>query len=346
MQIVDSWIRDIPQQFQGRTNIEALITAFANQLQEVNQVLEDLNTKTGLDTATGVNLDCVGDILSLTRKEAGELLDSTYEEEVLSDDKYRQFLRYKNLSNTNECTYYDLMEGIALLWDVSPVYYIEDPTFPATIILTTPFLTPGGEVIRLGEVPMIKPAGVRIEFQYLVRIVCEVLSKWIYSVYGVPLCNQMLCGQYPTTGTLGETMYVETNANTEDIQKIFELEKSGTVRVGGSAYSSTTGKIITDDVEIAINSDYQIEEVIIAGEVIAGTHPFSAVNGIMIGSSIEAVSVITNAAAILPLSGSLSSGGGETEASSTLEVISSTSMEPRIQISTSTIVKCGSKVCG
>ena len=70
------------------------------------------------------------------------------------------------LVNTNEFSYHDLMDGLALLWDRSPIYYREDPALPAVIILTMPFLTPGGKVVTLGEVPMVKPAGVKIEFVY------------------------------------------------------------------------------------------------------------------------------------------------------------------------------------
>ena len=46
-------------------------------------------------------------------------------------------------------------------------FITEDPALPAVIILTMPFLTPGGKVVTLGEVPMVKPAGVRIEFEVL-----------------------------------------------------------------------------------------------------------------------------------------------------------------------------------
>ena len=150
--VIDEWMNDIPSQFQGKKNIEILINAFARQLQEVQQMFADLYEKTDLDVATGQNLDYVGTIIPLTRKEAGELAGIGVTDPVISDERYRQFLRYKNLVNTNECTYYDLMDGLALLWDVSPIYYIEDPDLPATIILTMPFLEPGGEAVPLGEI--------------------------------------------------------------------------------------------------------------------------------------------------------------------------------------------------
>ena len=121
MLIIDEWMRDMPQQFLGKKNIEVLVAAFSRQLQEIRQVFDDMNTKVDLDTAVGQNLDYVGTIIPLSRKEAGELAGINDTDPVISDERYRQFLRYKLLVNTNECTYYDLMEGLALLWDVSPI---------------------------------------------------------------------------------------------------------------------------------------------------------------------------------------------------------------------------------
>lgn len=140
MQIYNAWLKDIPQQFLGKHNIEVLITAFAQQMQEIEQVLEELSTKTDLDNAIGTNLDYVGTIIPLTRKEAGELAGIGVSEPVMSDERYRQFLRYKNLKNTNSCTYYDLINGITLLWKLDKLYYMEDENYPATIIFRTEHL--------------------------------------------------------------------------------------------------------------------------------------------------------------------------------------------------------------
>lgn len=376
--ILDKWLQDIPQQFQGKRNIEVIISAFAKQLQELEQVFEDLNTKTDLETATGLNLDMVGTIIPLSRKEAGELAGVGVTDPVISDERYRQFLKYKNLVNTNRCAYYDLMTGLQLLWDVQPVYYIEDPDMPATIILTMPFLKPGGEVVRLGEVPMIKPGGVRIEFQYQIKVVVETLVNWIYRVYDVPLCNTKLCGQYPRRGSLGEILYIETNAELEEIKRLFALTKTGTIRVGGRLYNSTTGEIITEGVEVAINSQFEIEEVTLSGQILTGTHPTRATNGVfinpevsveadnetsvfenrlsgtypsqatfasLIGSSVEVSRVVSNATADLPISGTLITGG-ETEeetAEITSEIVST---EPTVYYAAATVKKCGTQRCG
>lgn len=137
MQIADRWLRDLPQQFLGKHNIEVLIKAFARQLQELQEVFNDLNTQLDIETAEGKNLDYVGTIFPLSRKEAGELAGIGATEPVISDERYRRFMKYKILRNTSECTYDDLVAGIELLWKYENIHYIEDPDYPATIIFQT-----------------------------------------------------------------------------------------------------------------------------------------------------------------------------------------------------------------
>ena len=141
MQIADRWLMDMPQQFLGKHNIEVLVKAFARQLQELQVVFDDLNTELDLETAAGKNLDYVGTILPLSRKEAGELAEVGAAEPVISDERYRRFMKYKILRNTSECTYYDLVAGIELLWKYENIHYIEDPKHPAMIIFETPMLS-------------------------------------------------------------------------------------------------------------------------------------------------------------------------------------------------------------
>lgn len=47
MKIVDEWLRDIPQQFQGKHNIEILIQAFSRQM-PVEQLFRRLNHRQDL----------------------------------------------------------------------------------------------------------------------------------------------------------------------------------------------------------------------------------------------------------------------------------------------------------
>lgn len=139
MQTIDAareWLLDMPQQFLGKRNIEILIEAFARQLDELLELFDGLNTDLDIDTAVGKNLDYVGTIIPLTRKEAGTLAELGKNEPVMSDDLYRQWLRYMELKNTSECTYEDIMRSIELLWDNDNIDYVEDPERPATILIS------------------------------------------------------------------------------------------------------------------------------------------------------------------------------------------------------------------
>lgn len=179
MQIADIWLRDLPQQFQGKHNIEVLIKAFSKQMQEVDKVFQELNTITDIETATGKNLDCVGTIIPLTRKEAGELAGINAFEPVIQDERYRQYLRYKMLQNTSECTYYEIMKSIEILWDVDRTHYYERDDSPATIFIGLPTVDVNEDDQAKGKPKILKPAGVGFFYtsQYSTNVDHSMLEK-------------------------------------------------------------------------------------------------------------------------------------------------------------------------
>lgn len=158
--ILKDWLRDMPIQFIGKKNIEVLIKAFARQMQELDVVFEELNTKTDLDTATGQNLDYVGTIIPLTRKEAGDLAGMGVADSVISDERYRKYLQYMMLRNTSECTYYDIMKSIEILWEIDNVSYYERPDRPATIFIGLPMTDIEDDDPAEGKPDIMKPGGV------------------------------------------------------------------------------------------------------------------------------------------------------------------------------------------
>lgn len=160
MKIADAWARDIPQQFQGKHNIEVLIKAFSKQMQELEKVFQDLNTMTDIDAATGQNLDYVGMVIPLSRKEAGELAGLNFSEPVMSDERYRKYLRYQMLRNTSECTYDEIMESIEILWNVEKTRYYERNDRPATIFIGLPSVDIEEDDQAKGKPKIMKPAGV------------------------------------------------------------------------------------------------------------------------------------------------------------------------------------------
>lgn len=134
MEIVDKWLNDLPQQFQSKKNIEVLIRAFSRQMQEIYDVFDTMELKTSIEGATGVNLDYCGQNVGLTRKQALLYLEKGELYEV-TDEIYRNVLKFKILENTCDATYPNIMEGLKLLWGTEDVVYMEDSNRPATYIL-------------------------------------------------------------------------------------------------------------------------------------------------------------------------------------------------------------------
>lgn len=336
MGILDTWIDDLPQQFQGKQYIEALISAFSKQLEELHGVFKQLDTETDLESAVGKNLDMVGDIITLTRKEAGVLAGIDVEDPVISDERYRQFLKYQMLVNTNECTYYDLMDGLALLWDVSPIYYREDPALPAVIILTMPFLTPGGKVVTLGEVPMVKASGVRIEFEYYIKAIVEVAFNFWISGYDVPRCNTLVCGTWPYRSTLGQIIEIRCESDANTLIAAFEASTTGTIRIGGTAYDATLGGMYGKDVEIEIDSNLHIVDFLQSGQSVSGVNPSRSMQGVVIPKDILVDRSSYTTKFTVPAAGLQTSGDGELAEALSVGIDGSVETEGTLQVGTPT----------
>lgn len=154
---------DMLEQFQGKPNAEVLIEALARQLQEVYQFFVDLRDKRSLETAVGVQLDRIGDIVVLSRAEAARLIDFAENCDVMNDELYREYLRYKVHVNTNIGTYRDVHKALRMFWSTSPLYYSEKANSPATMFFTTPVNDPEAMTDMLAKIPVIKPAGVALK---------------------------------------------------------------------------------------------------------------------------------------------------------------------------------------
>ena len=95
---------DLVEQFRGKANIEALMEVIGAQLQQVYDFYDQLRQDRGVHTAVGKQLDGVGDIVVMTRMEAGKLAGDPIPFEVIDDETYRRYLIYKILKNTCDCT--------------------------------------------------------------------------------------------------------------------------------------------------------------------------------------------------------------------------------------------------
>lgn len=168
--------RDLVEQFRGKANIEALMEVVGIELQEVFDFYEQLRTQRSVDTAVGKQLDGVGDIAVMTRKEAGQLAGNPIPFEVIDDDTYRQYLIYKILKNTCDCTYPDIIKAFRMFWD-RPLYYTEDPEQPATMIFDTGELPGDVDTTPLFKTPLIRAAGVTLKLY--ARTSVEMDTAWL-----------------------------------------------------------------------------------------------------------------------------------------------------------------------
>ena len=129
-----------------------------------------------MDTAVGKQLDGVGDIAVMTRKEAGQLAGNPIPFEVIDDNTYRQYLIYKILKNTCDCTYPDIIKAFRMFWD-RPLYYTEDPEQPATMIFDTGELPGDVDTTPLFKTPLIRAAGVTLKLY--ARTSVEMDTAWL-----------------------------------------------------------------------------------------------------------------------------------------------------------------------
>ena len=161
MNIFNEWIKDIPEQFRGKRRIETLIKAFSKQIDELLRVFDDMNKSTVIDTAKGANLDYIGNIVSLARKDI-PLLFKNPREVPLDDSLYRQAIKYKSLRNTSECTYEDIIASLSLLWKTEQLSYSEPPNKSATICIRMADFDIDIEDPATSRAFAIKPAGVAL----------------------------------------------------------------------------------------------------------------------------------------------------------------------------------------
>ena len=124
----------------------------------------------------GKQLDGVGDIAVMTRKEAGQLAGKPIPFEVIDDDTYRQYLIYKILKNTCDCTYPDIIKAFRMFWD-RPLYYTEDPDEPATMIFDTGDLPGNVDTTPLFKTPLIRAAGITLRL--IARTTVEMETAWL-----------------------------------------------------------------------------------------------------------------------------------------------------------------------
>lgn len=152
---------DFPHQFRGKKRTEALLKVIREELEELEKAREQLAAVLCVDTAHGEQLDRIGEIVVLSRAQAGLLAaqGGSIDFDVIDDERYRKYLKYKILANTSHSTYYDIITAVQMIWNVDKVSYNENADGPASLTVSFPYHYTAGDVFIL---PPLTAAGVGI----------------------------------------------------------------------------------------------------------------------------------------------------------------------------------------
>ena len=154
-------IRKIPFQFRSKPKIEAILKAIEEELNELDEARSQLETLLYIETAEGINLDRIGEIVVLSRADAGLLAAQAgnLDFDVIDDARYRKYLKYKILANTSNATYKDIITAVKMIWGVDKVSYNENLDGPASLTVSFPYHYTDEDIFIL---PPLTAAGVGI----------------------------------------------------------------------------------------------------------------------------------------------------------------------------------------
>lgn len=133
--------------------VEALISALPNQLSILELVFDQLKNERSIDTAIGIQLDKVGDIVGETRQGR-------------DDETYRQYIRFRVFINISKGRPHDLSYATRFATQGDDVQYLE--FFPAQVVMfsdgyaankTIPVLLQDVAPAAIFEVPLVVSFG-------------------------------------------------------------------------------------------------------------------------------------------------------------------------------------------
>ena len=138
------------EQQKNKPGIEGTLTAFVEQIQDIEDVLNALGTERAVDTAEGVQLDKIGEIVGIER-ELGQ-----------SDEDYRIEIKAKIVQNMNQGTPEEVIAAAKFFIGASFAWYLE--VYPAAVdIFTSTPVDPSLQVKIRAKIKSFLPAGVAFD---------------------------------------------------------------------------------------------------------------------------------------------------------------------------------------
>ena len=136
------------EQYQSKPNIEALIQSWTNQIQELEEITSDMSTNRTVNSAVGIQLDRLGELLNRPR-------------EGRTDEQYRIVLLAKISQNISRGTPEDVINVFKVLTSSAKVY-LSDDEHGEIYLLADHVLTQDDVNTIIREMYTVVAAGVRI----------------------------------------------------------------------------------------------------------------------------------------------------------------------------------------
>lgn len=154
-------LKETPLSVEKMSNLDGIIWAVAPEYENASLFLGGLENLNDFDSCTGVWLDRLGQLVCLTRQQAGAMIGSR--ELADDDDIYRVCLKYKAFVNSCRCTPDEIIEATRIIFGATQVVYSERRDTPATIFLSisAPFSDMVMSILGTHDL-IVRPAGVKV----------------------------------------------------------------------------------------------------------------------------------------------------------------------------------------
>lgn len=142
--------------------LDGIPWAFAPEYEALSLALGDLESINDIDACTGILLDRIGQLVCLSRQDAGSMIGSR--ELADNDDIYRVCLKYKAYVNSCRCTPDEIIEATKIIFGATQVLYSERRDTPATFYLSisAPFSDMVLSILGTHDL-IVHPAGVKVK---------------------------------------------------------------------------------------------------------------------------------------------------------------------------------------
>lgn len=183
-------------QYSEAPKLLATVAAFTNRTQNIEDALMDVSEIIDIDLAEGINLDIIGEVVGIRRtvpdadplpffgfddtpdgqvygdydfSERGfrfyEQGEKAYEDWLLTDVLYRQFIRARVVRNQARGTTEDIIATLKAVFPGETIYVSDVPDDTAFYVGIGRIATPQEAIILTYPVLIPKPAGIRMSFR-------------------------------------------------------------------------------------------------------------------------------------------------------------------------------------